>query len=258
MNGFVLFFKKEVAELLKTVKGIVFAAVFFIVAVISPVIVKLTPEIIKMADLGEEFEALMAIIPEADSTASYAQFYENFNTIGLLAVIIVFAGVVSNEKSKNTAAYILTKNISRTQFIFSKFFASVVFVFVSLVLSMGTQMIYTSVLFSDGLIKLPDAAVYFAFLFIYLVFILTFVLFSSVISKNVTSATFFAFLIFIILNIIASIPKIGKYMPPSINNFGILTGAVKIGDLTASIIITVLFSAAFLILSAEIFKKQEL
>ena len=258
MNGFILFFKKEMAELLKTVKGVVLAAVFLVVAVISPAMTKLTPEILKMVDLGEELDAVMAMIPEPDSTASYAQFYENFNILGLLAVIIVFAGSVSNEKSKNTAAYILTKNISRTQFILSKFAASVVFVFFSLVLSMGTQALYTGVLFSDDLIKPPCVAAFSALLFLYLIFVLSFTLFSSVVSKSVTSATFFAFLIFIVFNFLASIPKIGRYMPTAVNNFGVLNGTVSISDLSADIVITALCSFVFVILSTELFKRQEL
>lgn len=258
MNGFILFFKKEMTELVKTAKGIVCAAVFLIAAVISPVITKLTPEIIKMADLGEEFDVVMSIIPEPDSAASYSQYFENFNILGLLAVIIVFAGIVSNEKSKNTAAYILTKNISRTQFIISKFAASVVFVFFSFVLSMGTQILYTNALFSDGLIKLSDTASFSALLFLYLVFILSLTLFSSVISKNVTSATFSAFLIFIIFNFLSSVPKIGVYMPPKINNIGVLTGNININELTGNIVITILCSIVFLILSLILFKRQEL
>ncbi|MCL1858508.1 MAG: ABC transporter permease subunit [Oscillospiraceae bacterium] len=256
-----MFFKKEIVELIKTVKGIVLAIIFLVLGISSPLLTKLTPEILKMAlaDASpEEAQVLSAVMSAPSSLESYSQFFGNFNSIGLLVVIIVFAGIVANEKSKNTAAYILTKNISRTQFILSKFVSSVVFVFVSLVLAMGSQILYTKFLFDDNLIDIKYVMLYFALLFLYLIFILTIVLFSSVITKTVTSATFFAFLIFIVFNILPSVPKIGKYMPSDINNFGIITQAKNIGDLAVNIIIAVICLIIFLFSSVKIFNRQEL
>ena len=261
MNGFVLFFKKEIIELIKTVKGIVLAVIFLVLGISSPLLTKLTPEIVKMAladAAPEEAEVMTALISNPDSKASYEQFFGNFNTIGLLAVIIVFAGIVANEKSRNTAAYVLTKNISRVQFILSKFISSVVFVFVSLVLAMGTQILYTNFLFDDNFTDIKYVLLFFTLLFLYLIFMLTIVLFSSVLTKTVTSATFLAFLIFIAFNILGSIPKIGKYMPPDINNFGIITQAKNISDLTVNIVITVICSVIFVFSSVKIFNRQEL
>lgn len=262
MNSFILFFKKEIVESIKTVKGVVLAIIFLVLGISSPLITKLTPEILKMAlnDASpEEAQVLISVMPQPSSSESYAQFFSNFNTIGLLAVIIVFAGIVANEKSKNTAAYILTKNISRTQFILSKFVSSIVFVFVSLILAMGTQIFYTKFLFDDNLIDLKHVILYFALLFLYLIFILAIVLFSSVLTKTVTSATFFAFLIFIAFNIISSIiPKVGKYMPPDINNFGIIMQTKNINDLKINIVITVICSIIFIVSGIQIFKRQEL
>jgi len=261
MNSFILFFKKEITELIKTVKGVVLAVVFLLIAITSPIITKLTPEILKWAGIdgaGEEFAALMALIPEPNSMMSYAQFFENFNMMGLLAVIIVFAGIVANEKSRSTAAYILTKNISRTQFILSKFAASVVFVFVSLVIMISVQILYTNILFDDNLIELKNVLIFSALLFLYLIFILTFVLFSSAVSKSITPATFIAFLIFIAFNIVGAIPRIGKYLPPAVNNFGIITQQTSVGDILPNIIVTVLCSVAFVFLSVKLFNRQEL
>jgi ABC-2 type transport system permease protein len=261
MNSFILFFKKEFTELIKTVKGIVLAVIFVFISIMSALIAKLMPEIFKLAGIdaaSEELGALAAIIPPPTSVSSYEQFFGNFNQIGLLALIIVFAGIVANEKSRNTAAYILTKNISRTQFILSKFASAIVFTFISLVLSMGTQMIYTNILFEDSLLDTKNIILFFALLFLYLIFILSIVIFSSVLTKTVTAGTFFAFMIFIAFNLATIIPKIGKYMPPEINNFGILMQSKNLSDLTVNIILTVVCSAGFIIASLELFKRQEL
>lgn len=260
MNSFVIFFKKELTELIKTVKGVVLAAIFLVVGISSPLIAKLTPEILKMAgiDISPGQMAAMGINYPPNSRDSYAQFFSNFNTMGLLAAIIVFAGLVANEKAKNTASYILTKNISRTQFILSKFASSAVFILVSLGCAMGAQIFYTMFLFEDELVKTGDVILFFSLLFLYLIFILALVLFASVCAKNVTSATFLAFLIFMVFNIAAAVPKAGGYMPPGVDDFGIITGAVNIGDIWPSIAAAAVCSAAFVVFGVVIFNRQEL
>ncbi|MCL1793309.1 MAG: ABC transporter permease [Oscillospiraceae bacterium] len=260
MGNFFIFFKKELAELVKTVKGVVLAAIFAVVGISSPLIAKLTPDILKMAgiDISPEQMAAMGIKYPPSSIESYEQFFGNFNTLGLLAVVIVFAGLVANEKAKNTAAYILTKNISRTQFLLSKFASSAFFVFVSLGIAMGAQIFYTKFLFEDNLVETGNVMLFFALVFLYLIFILALVLFSSVLAKNVTTATFLAFGIFMVFNILAAIPKVGEFLPPGTNNFGILTKAAGLGDIGGNIAATVLFSAVFAVSGIIIFNRQEL
>ena len=261
MNSFIIFFKKEIVELVKTVKGVVLAVIFLIIAISAPLITKLTPEILKMAGndaTQEEMNVLASVIPPSTSATSYNQFFGNFNTIGLLALIIVFAGIVANEKSKNTAAYILTKNISRTQFILSKLISAAAFTFVSVIITAVVLKIYTDLLFSDNLVNFKYFVLFFALLLLYILFILSIILFSSIVSKTVTSATFIAFLIFIVFNILTSVPKIGKYMPPEINNLGIMLQSTKIEDLTINIIITIVCSAAFIFSCIKLFNRQEL
>jgi len=255
-----LFFKKEITELIKTIKGVVLAVIFLVVGISSPLLAKLTPEILKISgiDISEEVMLSMGINPIPTSSDSYAQFFGNFNQIGLLALIIVFAGVVANEKSKNTAAYILTQNISRRTFILSKFASSVVFTFVSVIITIGAQIFYTNYLFEDKIIEIKSVMIFSGLLLLYLIFILSIVIFSSVMTKTVTSSTFVAFLIFIAANLMTGIPKIGKYMPPNINNFGILTQTVTVNDLIVNIIITAICSIAFIVAGLELFNRQEL
>ena len=260
MNSFILFFRKEITESIKTIKGIVLAIIFLVIGISSPLLAKLTPELLKLSgiDISEEIMLSMGINPVPNSVDSYIQFFGNFSQIGLLALIIVFAGIVANEKSKNTAAYILTQNISRRTFILSKFISSVAFTFISLLLSMGTQIFYTYYLFDDKLTDIKYIIIFFALLFLYLIFILSIVIFSSVVTKTVTSSTFIAFLIFIAANIMTNIPKIGKYMPPNINDINILLRTKSVGDLVINIIITVACSVAFIAAGLELFNRQEL
>lgn len=260
--SFIVFLKKEIIELVKTIKGVVLAVIFLFIGISAPLIAKLIPEILKMASTDAEnqevMDALAALIPPPNSIESYNQFFSNFSQIGLIALIIIFAGIVSSEKAKNTASFILTKNISRAQFIMAKFTSSIIFNFVSLIITAAVFKLYTDLLFEDKLVDFESFILFFSFLLLYIFFILSIVLFSSIISKNITSATFIAFLIYIGFNIMGVIPKIGKYMPPHINNIGIINQSINAGDLTVNIIVTALCSAVFVFGGIKLFNRQEL
>jgi len=262
MNSFVIFLKKEIMEYIKTAKGIVLIIIFLFTGISSPLIAKLTPEILNMAATDEATKEMMdmlsALIPMADTTSSYSQFFGNFTQIAMLALIIVFAGIVANEKSRNTAAYMLTKNISRTQFLLSKFVSSVIFTITAFILSIGAQILYTNILFDDKIIQTNNVMIFSGAMCVYLIFILTIILFSSVVSKSTTPATVIAFLIFMAVSMTNSIPKIGKYMPPQTITFGIFTEGANVSGFAVSIIVTVLCSAALLFASIKLFNNQEL
>ena len=262
--SFVIFFKKEFFELLRTAKGIVLAAILLMTAIGSPLLAKLTPEILKWAmSTAGEFDSSMGVIdlsmiPEPTSIDSYAQYFSNINFLGILGFIIVFAGIVAGEKHKGTAAYILTKNISRAEFILAKFAASCAFTLGGMVISVAVLKIYTDMLFGDKLIDIKYFMLYFALLFLYIILILAITVFSSVISKNVTGATIMSFVIFFGMNIISSIPRLGNYMPPKINDLNVILNTVDIDKIMPNIIITAVLCIFLVLAGVEIFNRQEL
>ena len=262
--SFIIFFKKELYEFFRTAKGIALAAIFLITAISSPLLAKLTPELLKWAmGTASEFDSSMdafdlSMLAEPTSIDSYAQFFSNINFLGLLAIIIVFAGIVAGEKHKGTAAYILTKNISRVEFILSKFAASCVFTLSCMTVSLVILKVYTDMLFGDKLIDIKYLLLYFALFYLYIIFILAITVFSSVIAKNVTGATVMSFLIFMCINIVASIPRLGKFMPPNINQLGVMLNTIKIDDIIPNIIITAVVCVFLVFAGVEIFNRQEL
>jgi hypothetical protein len=76
--------------------------------------------------------------------------------------------------------------------------------------------------------------------------------------RNAAIVAEVTFLIFIAFNIWAAIPRAGKFAPPNINDFNVLLNAKDSTDLTVGIILTVMFTAAFLISGIILFNKQEL
>jgi len=266
--NFDIFLRKELKELLKNFRGIVLLAVFLFTAVSAPIMARFTPDILMWAfnamDEPTDMSAFIGLFGEPSSVSGFTQFFSDFTTLGLFAFIIIFGGIVAKEKSKGTAAYILTKSVSRTEFILSKFVASVLFIFAATAVTAGVLKLASFIIFNDGLIHVQDFILYFALLFLYLVFIMSIIMFASVIAKSTTPATIFSFLIFAAFNIWAMIPRAGRFAPPNINNLNVLANdlntlnAHNSTDLTVGIILTVAFSICFLISSIALFNRQEL
>ncbi len=104
--------RKEFREQWRTWKMIVFLAVFLITGIISPLLAKYTPELLR--SIPNLPEGLAGIIPNPTVADSVAQYLKNISQFGILLVILLTMGVVAQEKERGTAAMLLTKPVSRS------------------------------------------------------------------------------------------------------------------------------------------------
>ena len=114
MNGFTPFLKKEIFELYRRGRLLLFGILFVFFAILSPATAKLMPEILKMASLESQGITIGEITVTASN--SWEQFFGNLSTI-LIVFVIVFAGSVTKEFSGGTAIPLLTKGLSRSAMI---------------------------------------------------------------------------------------------------------------------------------------------
>ena len=105
MRAYIAFTKKEIYELAKTYKLLLLVVVFLIFGFMNPVVAKLTPDIMK--SLMED--GINISMPEATIFDSWAQFFKNVSQMGLIVLVIMFSGLISNELSKGTLVNMLTK-----------------------------------------------------------------------------------------------------------------------------------------------------
>ncbi|MBF4510714.1 MAG: ABC transporter permease [Aeromicrobium sp.] len=119
MRGFGAFLAKELREIVRTWRIWVLPGIVLFFAVSGPPLAKLTPEL-----LGSFMPAESGVViqmPDPTYVDSYLQWTKNLQQIVLFAVIIMFGGAVSAEKRGGTAVLALTKPLSRTAFVVSKF-----------------------------------------------------------------------------------------------------------------------------------------
>ena len=119
MNGFTAFLRKEFTEQLRTYKLLIMLIVFTIFGMMSPLLAKLMPEI--FASLGTE--GLTINFPEPTYMDAYAQLFKNVTQMGVIVLLLVFAGSMSQELSRGTLVNVLAKGLPRIAVVLSKFVA---------------------------------------------------------------------------------------------------------------------------------------
>lgn len=134
--------KKEILEVVKTSKIYVLPLIFLFIGFSSPITTKMMPDIVK--SMAGKIQISM---PEPFWFDSFLQFHKNLNQMALIAVILVFMGLVADEKNKGTAILVLTKPVSRAEFIMAKFIVAWLLILMSTIFSFASCAIYTQVLF---------------------------------------------------------------------------------------------------------------
>jgi ABC-2 type transport system permease protein len=118
MDGFSIFLRKELRESLRTNRLLVVVAIFAILGIISPLSAKYTPELLKA--LGTGSSGVTVILPTPTVKDAIAQFIKNVAGTGILVALLLPMGLVAREKERGTAAFVLTKPLSRLEFLTAK------------------------------------------------------------------------------------------------------------------------------------------
>jgi len=254
MTGALVFLKKEFREILRTHKIYVVPCIFLFFAISSPLIAKMTPEIIK--SLAPDFEITL---PNPTAADSYLQLFKNLNQIGILAVIFTSIGLVADEKVRGTAILMLTKPVPKWSFILSKFIATSVLVLGATILAYCTCLFYTVFIFKDALFAVSAQAIVLAAAYYLLIIAVT--LLASTVSRSLALSGAFSIGGFFLLSILPVLHKsLAKYTPGALPTFQdkMIAGTATFGEAVPALVITLAAVAVLLILTVLIFKRQEL
>ena len=247
MKGFAPLFKKEIREQLKLYRLVIVAGVFLLFGLQGPLLIKYTPDLLKMA--GEE--QMLALLPSptaAQSLASYASYIGSF---GALIAVLIAMGCIANELKSGTAIMTLSKPVSRGAFVSAKLLAMSLTFLVSMTLASLVCFAYT-VWLIQGSAVLPFVGLN-LLLGLFLVFCLAVTMLFSSLYKSSLAAGGLALGVIIVQGIISAIPIVGKYMPGKLLDWGnnLLTGSDisywwPLGITIAAIGLCVYFSQRFL------------
>nr|AGS51985.1 hypothetical protein [uncultured bacterium contig00006] len=253
MSGFVVFLRKELTESLKTLRLPIALAVFALIGVMNPMFAKLMPEIMGGIDLG----GVALELPAPTAMDSWAQFYSNVGQLGMLTVIIVFSGVMSQELSRGTLVNLLTKGLGRPAVVAAKFAAASSVWALCYALCLSVTAAYTAYYWE---LDLQNAAVAFTGVWLVGELLIALLIFGGALTANTYGALGVTGGAVAALLVAGIAPSFERFNPLSLagSAFALLSGAAAVDYYAPALAITAASVLLLVAASAAIFRRKRL
>ncbi len=200
--------RKELREQARSYRLLVLGLVFVFFGLASPLFAKFTPEIVKMAGVGQD---IVIELPEPTAADAVSQYVKNLSQIVLFVLIFLTMGAVVAEKERGTAAFVLVKPVSRLAFLTAKLAVSWAAVTGALAVSALCAYAYTAALFH------PTGAIPFvaanAALLLHLLTFVTTTFFWSALARSQVVAGVLSFLTWILLTSLGALGYLSEFLP---------------------------------------------
>lgn len=118
MSGFSVWVRKEALEIACTWRRHVLPLLVLIMAVLSPALARITPKLLRSFASSEP--GVVIRLPDPTATDAIRQWAQSLSQIVIFAVVILAAGLVSNDLKEGTAQLALVKPLSRRAFLLAK------------------------------------------------------------------------------------------------------------------------------------------
>jgi ABC-2 type transport system permease protein len=214
MQTFGIQLRKELLELWRTRKFIIVLAVLVGFGMLSPILAKITPDLLK--SMGEnQMQGITITIPEPSTKDAIDQFVKNLTQFGLLLAVLMSFGVIVGERERGQAALIFAHPLPRTIFVLAKFVALAILFGVGIVLSGTAAYAYTAILFDP-----PNVAGYIALvglMYLWLLALIAVSLLASTLGRTVLAAGGIAFL-FVVFFLLGG--TLATLAPGTLNTWG--------------------------------------
>jgi ABC-2 type transport system permease protein len=258
-SAFPILLRKELLESLRTFRLPIVAGLFLFVGLSSPVLARYLPEIIELAG-GDQFGVIE--IPTPTPADAVNQLVKNLAQFGALAAILLAMGLVAAEKDRGTAAFVLTKPVTRRAFLAAKLTGLGVVLLASTIVAVLAGWIYTAILFEPlpvvGWVWLTILITLWLLAFGSITFL------GSVVTGSTLAAGGIGFVGLLAIGIVAAIPGLDKFTPS-----GLLGPATELAanavtveqlgtNLWTPIVSTLVLIVAAVALSVWSFGRQEL
>ena len=209
MAGFGVFLRKELREALRGNRLLVVGVVFLLLGIISPVTAKYTPELLKLIGTGQA--GVTITFPTPTVADAIAQYLKNVAGTGVLVAILLPMGMVAREKERGTAAFALTKPLSREAFLAAKLVALLVTLAAGVALAAIATYFYTALLFKPIALGGFIACTLLILLSLVVYALLTFL--GSVVANSQLPAVGIGLAAWAVISLVSVIPSATKFTP---------------------------------------------
>ncbi len=254
MNAFIAMTRKEFMESLRTYRLVIFLAVFGLFGMMSPLLAKLTPELLKsLGDAG-------MTITMADPTAmdAWVQFFKNVGQMGMLVLVIVFCGIMAGEFTRGTLVNLLTKGMKRRTVVLAKFLTASVLWAASYLLCVALCYVYTVYLWPVN--ELSHAGWAFLAPWLFGELMIALLIFGGVLFRSISGALCSCGGVVIGLGLVSIVPSVQKYNPIILagDTLNLLNGQKGLAEYVPALVICAAAVIALVMASIAVFSKKQL
>lgn len=256
MTGALVLLRKELLESWRTLRLPIVTGLFLVVGLTSPLLAKFLPQIIEAA-AGDQLPSIPIPTPVAADAAS--QLWKNLAQFGAIAAIVLAMSSVAAEKERGTAAFVLSKTVSRGAFLASKVVAIGAVLGLGVVLATAVAWFYTAVLFEPLPVAGWVAFAGLAWLGLATWGAITFA--GSVVTGSTAAAAGIGFVGLLVLSIASAVPTVSHYLPGGLAEPAVALAAghpADGGDIATAVLGTAVVIVVALVISAWSFRNQEL
>ena len=255
MDVFAVMLRKELLEAWRSQRLLVVSVVFLILGIISPVSAKYLPELLQSIGAGQQ--GVQIIVAPPTVSDAIAQFLKNVAGTGVFVALLLPMGAIAREKEQGTAAFVLTKPVSRQAFLAAKALALAVVLTIGVALATVAAYFYTALLFKPvpvgdflgcALLILLSLLVFAAFTFL-----------GSALTQAPLAAVGIGAAVWVALSLLGILPNVGEYTPA-----GLVTaaGQVALGKTPDQLALIVLVNLGLILVALAAswlaFSRQEL
>jgi ABC-2 type transport system permease protein len=257
MKQWLTLFEKEILEMWRNFKWIWVPITFILLGVQEPLVSYYMQDILNA--VGGLPEGAEISIPEPSPPEVLIASMSQYNTLGVLIVVLITMSLVAGERKSGTAAMILVKPVSHTSFITAKWAGMLLLVWVSFFIGFIASWYYTGLLFDW--VNMGNFFGAFFLEGLWLTFVVTVAIFFSSLFFVSGAAGFAALGSIILLTIVSStLSHALEWSPAQLSDYAgtfVVEGSLPQHSVLAAIL-TAIVIVILLILSIIVFRRKEL
>jgi ABC-2 type transport system permease protein len=249
--GFGVFVRKELGESLRTSRIFIVAAIFLVFGLISPLLARYAADFAKIGSTGPTIS-----LPTPTAEDAIIQFLKNVGANGVIVVVLLTMGIVAREKERGTAAFVLTKPLTRFAFLAAKFAALIVTLGIGITIAGAAAYVYTAMLFKPT--ALPGFAACCVLLLGQMTVYGSLTFFGSTVVKSSLPAAGIGAAAIVVFALIGLIPSVVDFTPAGLSNAaGELALSQSAPHLAGALLANGIVTGAALFLAWRSFRAQE-
>lgn len=254
MKKLLILLEKDLFDMISSKKLFIILIVYLGLGFMNPMFAKLTPELLKTY----ASESMHIVVQEPTSLDAWYQYFKDGPILNVALMLIIFANEIPKETSSGSIINVLTKGVSRSGFLLSKYLLMVLVWALSNAVCIFACSSYTSILFEDS-ISINYIVVLLAPM-CFGIFMLSVLVFGQTLFLNYVGGIGFAVGVWALLMIANIFRPLQKFNPQGLvsNNLAYITETNLPASFGWQILISIILTIIFILGAIGVFRKSKI